>query len=195
MQSLLGTYRRMPLLHMDKSYICLEETNQRINEFSIGYRMKPNFHKNKYFKEQVKGCLKKTFVPYTNIHIGKISSKNIIVLALVMFYENRKIYTWKIFRVLSFLIYTIISKYVCIDYLGSEKSTLIYLSLGVTGRYEHFDTDYDNILGIGIPDLLLNLLSCHGFSKTVNLLSYSNVLIGCLSNILIKDSLFLNVMK
>ena len=56
-------------------------------------------------------------------------------------------------------------KYVCIDYLGSEKSKLSDLRLGVTGRYKRFDTDYDNVLGIGIPDLLFNLLSCHGFSK------------------------------
>ena len=35
MQSLLGTNHRLPLSHMAKSYICLEETNQSINEFSI----------------------------------------------------------------------------------------------------------------------------------------------------------------
>ena len=55
---LLGNNFRRPLLHMSKSYIWLEETNQRINEFSIGYMMNPSFHKNKAFKEQVKGCLK-----------------------------------------------------------------------------------------------------------------------------------------
>ena len=50
----------------------------------------PNFHKNKAFKEQVKGCLKNIFGPYTNIHIGKILlNKNTRVLTLVMFYENR----------------------------------------------------------------------------------------------------------
>ena len=49
MQSLSGTNRRIPLLHMAKSYIWLEETNQRINEFSIGYVMNPNLHKNKAF--------------------------------------------------------------------------------------------------------------------------------------------------
>ena len=57
------------------------------------------------------------------------------------------------FRVLSCVIYAIIRKYVCIDYLGSEKSKLSYLCLGGTGRYKHHDTDYDNVLGIGIPDL------------------------------------------
>ena len=75
MQSMLGTNCRIPLLHMAKSYICLEEKNQRVNEFSIGYMMNPNLHKNKSFREQVKGCLKNTFGPYTNIHIGKILLK------------------------------------------------------------------------------------------------------------------------
>ena len=59
------------------------------------------------------------------------------------------------FRVLSCVIYKIISKYVCIDYLGYEKSKSGDLHLGVTGRYKHFDTDYDNVFGIGIPYLLL----------------------------------------
>ena len=66
---------------------------------------------------------------------------------------------------LSFVIYTIISKYDCIDYLGYEKSKLSDLNLGGTAKNNHNDKDYDNILGIGIPDLLFNLLSCHGFSK------------------------------
>ena len=53
-QSLLGTNHRLPLLHMDKSYIGIEETNQRINEFSIGYTMNPNLSMNKAFKEKLK---------------------------------------------------------------------------------------------------------------------------------------------
>ena len=70
------------------------------------------------------------------------------------------------FRVLSSLIYTIIGKYVCIDQLGSEESKLGYLHLGGTGKYKHYDTDYDNVLGIGIPNLLFIFLSFHGFSKS-----------------------------
>ena len=57
-QSLLGTNHRLPLSHMSISFIWLEEKNQRINEFSIGYMMNPNFHKNKDLREQVKVCLK-----------------------------------------------------------------------------------------------------------------------------------------
>ena len=97
------------------------------------------------------------------------------VLALVMFYENGEKNTRKMFRVSSCVIYTIIIKYVCIDYLGSEKSKLSDLCLGVSGRYKHLDKNYDNVLGIGIPDLLLNLLSCHGFSKN----SESVVILKC----------------
>ena len=66
---------------------------------------------------------------------------------------------------LSSVLYTIIGKYVCIDYLGSEKSKLSDLHLGYTGKNKHNDTDYENVLGIGIPDLLLNVFSCHGFLK------------------------------
>ena len=140
MQSMLGTNRHMPLLHMDKIYIWLEEKNQLINELSIGYMMNPNLHKKKAFREQVKVCLKNTFVTYTTAHISKILLKsNTIVLALVMFYENRGKYTKKFFRVLSCVIYTIISKYFCIDYVGSEKSKLSDLRLGVAGRYKHPD--------------------------------------------------------
>ena len=45
---------------------------------------------------------------------------NTRVLALVMFFYNRKKYAEKMFRVLSCVIYIIIRNYVRIDYLGSE---------------------------------------------------------------------------
>ena len=62
---------------------------------------------------------------------------------------------------LSCVIYTIIDKYVCIDYLGPEKSKLSDLKISCTGSIKNNGMDYNNLLGIGIPDLLLNLLSCH----------------------------------
>ena len=66
------------------------------------------------------------------------------------------------------VIYTIIDKYVCIDYLGSKKSKLSGLKTGCTGSNKHNGMDYNNVLGIGIPDILLNLLSCHGFLKNID---------------------------
>ena len=72
---------------MAESYIWSEETNQRINEFSIGYMMNPNLSTNKAFKEQVKLCMKATFSTSTITHISKILLKpNTRVLALVMFF-------------------------------------------------------------------------------------------------------------
>ena len=56
MKSLLGANCHMHLLHMSKSYIWLEEKNQRINEFSIGYIMNPTLYRNRAFKYQVKVC-------------------------------------------------------------------------------------------------------------------------------------------
>ena len=76
---------------MAKSYIWIEETNKRINEFSIGYMMNTILNTHKCFREQVKVCLKNTFSTLTMTHISKILLKpNTRVLALVIFYENRK---------------------------------------------------------------------------------------------------------
>ena len=50
-QYLLRNNHRLPLSHMDRSYIWIEETNHRINEFSIGYMMNPNLSTNKVFRE------------------------------------------------------------------------------------------------------------------------------------------------
>ena len=37
--------------------------------------------------------------------------------------------------------------------------------LEFSGKYKQHHKDYDNVLGFGIPDILLNLLCCQGFSK------------------------------
>ena len=76
---------------MAKSYIWLEETNQVINEFSIGYMMNPNLIIKKAFREQVKVFMKNTFSTSTMTHISKILLKtDARVLSLVMFYETKK---------------------------------------------------------------------------------------------------------
>ena len=121
--------------------------------------------------------------------------KNIRVLALVIFYDNRKKITRKMFRVLSCVIYTIISKYVCIDYLDSDKSKLSDLRLGVSGKYKHLDKNYDNVLGFGIQYILLNLLFFQVFSKN----NESVVILKCPHRIseyyFNKGFVILNVMK
>ena len=91
--------------------------------------------------------------------------KNTRVLALVVFYELGNINSRKMFKVLSCVIYKIIDRYVCIDYLGTEKKKISELRLGFTFSSKHDGMDYNNLFGIGIPDILLNMLSCHGFLK------------------------------
>ena len=67
----------MPLLHISKSYIWIEETSQRINEFSFGYMFNPTLYTNKCFREQVKACLNNTFGTDTNKNINKTLQKKI----------------------------------------------------------------------------------------------------------------------
>ena len=91
MQSLLGTNHLLTLSHMARRYICLEENNRLINEFSIGYMIDPNLSINKAFKEQVKICIKTAFGTVTQQHISKVLSKtNTRVSELVMFYKTRQ---------------------------------------------------------------------------------------------------------
>ena len=71
---------------------------------------------------------------------------------------------------LSCVIYTIIDKYVCIEYLGTEKKKRSDLKIGFTMSSKHDGMDYNNLFGIGIPDILLNVLSCHGFKRMITLL-------------------------
>ena len=75
MQSLLGAYHFLHLSRMAKIYIWLEETKERINEFSIGYMINQTFNINRSFKEQVTKCMKTTFGAINQPHISKILSK------------------------------------------------------------------------------------------------------------------------
>ena len=120
MLSFLGKNHRLPLFHMDKSFIWLNEIKKRINEFTIGYMINPNLNINKALREQVDKCMNTKFGPITQSHIRATSEKNKTrVLELLMSYETRK-NTKKAFRVLSCVIYTIIKNYVCIDYLACQ---------------------------------------------------------------------------
>ena len=149
---------------MSNRKIYIEETNERINEFSFSYMFNSNLHTNKKFREQVKACLSNTFGADTSKHINKTLMKsNTRVLALVFLNEHGTINPRKMFKVLSCVIYKIIDRYVCIDYLGTEMKKISELVLDCTLKTKHEGMDYDSLFGIGIPDILLNMLSCHGF--------------------------------
>ena len=93
------------------------------------------------------------------------------------------------------VIYTVISNYICVDYLGTEPKQLGELVIGSSGSFKHVNKSYDKILGIGIPYLLINLMSCHGFWISNIMLSWQNVLKGCLNTISQKDSFILMEIK
>ena len=123
----------------------------------------PTLHTNKVFKEKVKACLSNSFGSDTNKHINKtLMKRNKRVLALVVHYELGNINPRKIFKGLSCVIYTIIDRYVCIDYLGTEMKKISQLNLGRSLKIIHEDKDYDKLFGIGIPYIFMNMLSCQG---------------------------------
>ena len=72
MESVLGENCRIPLIHMSKRKMCIEETNEHIHEFSFASMLNPTLHTKKVFKEQVKACLSNTFGADTNKHINYI---------------------------------------------------------------------------------------------------------------------------
>ena len=118
MESLLGSNCRIPLLHMSKRKVYIEITNERINEFSFAYMCNPHLYRHKVFTEQLKICLSSTFGADTIKRINLILKiPNTRVIALIMIYELGSYSTIKVFKVLSCVVYTMIDKYVCIDYL------------------------------------------------------------------------------
>ena len=69
---------------------------------------------------------------------------------------------------LSFLIYTIIKNYVCIDYLAFQSKNLSEITVGYKEGSKYGDKTFNIILGIGIPDGLMNLMSFCGFLKNIH---------------------------
>ena len=53
MLPLLVYNHRLPVLHMAKRFIWIEETGKRISQFDIGYIIYPSFHGNQKFKEEI----------------------------------------------------------------------------------------------------------------------------------------------
>ena len=121
MLSLLGVNNCLPLFHMAKRFIWLNEKKKRMNEFTIGYMINPGLNVNRDFREKVEKCMYTKFGEITQHFIkSKLAKKNISVLALIMFYGKISDNTKKDYRVLSCGIYTTIKIYVCIDDLSRQ---------------------------------------------------------------------------
>ena len=115
----MGADNCLPLFHMTKHFIWLNEAKILINESTIGYMINPGLNVNKSFREQVENCMFTAFGEITQPFIKSTMLKNYTsVLALIMFYEKRG--DKKAYKVLSCVIYTIIKNYVCIDYIAFQ---------------------------------------------------------------------------
>ena len=71
-----------------------------------------------------------------------------------MFIENIKN---TISKVLSSVVYCIMESYACDDYLCCQQAKLHVDNKGVENK------TFNDISGIGIPELLMNIISCHRF--------------------------------
>ena len=68
------------------------------------------------------------------------------------------------FRVLCFVFYYAMENYVCIDYLGCQFKTI-----SVICSDQIFAVmSYNQLLGIGIPEVLMNVVSFHGLIEYKN---------------------------
>ena len=164
MESVLGANCCIPLIHMSNRKIYIEITNEGINEFSFAYMCNPTLYRHKVFKEQVKLCLNNTFGVDTKKQINVILKRpNTRVIAFIINYEHGSYSPRKMFKMLSCVVYTIIYKYVCIDYLCTENKRISELKIGNSLISRHEDKDYKNLFSIGIPDIFMNMLLCQGF--------------------------------
>ena len=85
-------------------------------------------------------------------------------MALILIYGNNEKDTKTVYRVLSCVVYTLIDNYVCIDYLSCQPKQICEISSNPSFK----ETIFNLLLGIDIPELLLNLLSCHVFMNKSN---------------------------
>ena len=87
-----------------------------------------------------------------------------------MFYDNMKIF---MYTVIETVINNIIDEYICLDYLGLLQGNL-------SKNDNNFkNIKFNDLSDLVIPDILMNIISCHGFVKysiSTVILTYRNSL-------------------
>ena len=117
---------------------------------------------NNAFRKKVEKLLGVYFSTRTMKTIkNRLMEKNTSVMELIMIYENNGEIPKQFYRVLSCVVYTIIDTYTFINYLRCQSKNLSAISCNPTFKV----TSFNILLDIFIPELLLNLVSCHGFMK------------------------------
>ena len=82
---------------------------------------------------------------------------NVSVISLLIFYDNRGVIVYK---VIGAVLYNIIDNYICIYFMGLLQDKMSKHN----NRFEK--TKFNDFYGLGIPEILINIMSCHGFYKS-----------------------------
>ena len=152
----------------------------------------PTLHFNKSLKEKAETCINNKFSTRTQHFIKNVMTKNnTCVLSLITFHDTRKTKAKKYLIVLICVIYTIIDNFFCIDDLAFQYKQLSEICLD--GKY--LVKYFNEFLGIDIPDLFINLLLFHGFTKNIKYTFILKCPKGCWNIILQKDLVFCNAIR
>ena len=174
---IVGVNHCLPILYIYKIMVHFYTTENIIHQFSIGCIINSSLHINRIFREPVQTFLDFSLSTKTMKNIRDcLMENNTSVIVLIILYENSGKYIRKLYIVFSCVVYNLIYNYVCIEYLFFQSKILCGISSNPTFK----ETDFNLSLGVGISELLLNLLTCHGFMKKSNW----TVILNCQSRLI-----------
>ena len=141
----------------DKRMIWYPFNKERIHQFNVSFMTHPSLNKHGNHSDQVIKLFQWAFKSVTVKCIkNELYKKNVSVLSLMMFYENRNTLMYKVIRV---VIYNCIDEHICLGYLVLLQETL------PKQNYNSKKTKFNYFSVLGIPDILKNIMSGHGLVK------------------------------
>ena len=82
-----------------------------------------------------------------------MQKKYLSVLSLMMFYHKEKIVVYKL---IGSVINEFIDNFICLDYLG-------ILQLFLFSYDNKFEKKFNNLSGLVVPKIIMNIMLCHSF--------------------------------
>ena len=118
---IVGVNHRQPILHTFKIMVLCHNTDETIDQFTISYMINPSLNFNNVFRTQVEKCWSVSLSDSTIKTIKYcLINKNTCVMELIMIYENNGEIPKTFYIVLSFVVYSLIDNYFCIDFLSCQ---------------------------------------------------------------------------
>ena len=84
-----------------------------------------------------------------------LMKKYALFLSLIIFYDNM---TSVVYKVIVSIIYSIIDDFLCLYYLDKLQQKL-------SDFEKKFENYFNDLSGLDIPEILMNIMPCYGFSK------------------------------